>query len=884
MSNERPKRFFRISNARSVESEVDDEVRFHIQTRIDELMLAGLSRIDAESIAIREFGNLGDARRQLTTIDRRRARHGAWREWIASAAQDARLSLRALRSRPTFTITTLLTLALGIGGNAAIYSVVYSVLLKPLPFKQPDRLVHLWEVFESKVDSRSEASYPDYLDWRARNHVFSDLAGYHGSGYLLGTDRAVVVPGAKSTWNFFHVLGVRPILGRSFIRGEDDIGAPRVALLSYGIWQTQFAGDARIVGRPITLDGAPATIVGVLPPDFQFARQGSAQIWMPIDRGQMRQQRGSHWLNIVARLRDGVTVASASENMSAIMRDLAREYPASNGGRDAQTVPLRDELVGSVRPLLLVLYGAVAIVLLVACANVANLLLMRGADRQREFAVRVALGAGRGRLVRQLLTESMLLSVFGAALGLILAEVGVRSIIATIPMTARSRIPALVTAGVDAHVIAYSIAVAILAGLAFGVAPALRTSRTSVQDVLRNGSRGSSSGSALREALVVGEISLTLMLLCGAALFGRSLSNLLSLRLGFHPQHVTTAGVLLPRNTYTDNASQLMAFARIEASVRSLPGVSGVGLTSKLPLDFGNSTGFEIAGRAPSLPGRSPTASYRELAGDYFKTLEIPLVDGRAFDARDAATAPAVGIVNRAFATAYFDGKSPVGGAILFGGKDTVRIVGLVGDVPIGNIGDQIPPTLYVPLTQSSETYMALVIRGEADAGQLGRQLAKTVSEQAPGAAVVNAAPMDRLISDSSSIFMRRFPLLLVGVFAGTALILAVVGIYGVVSYSVAQRSREMGIRMALGAQPRDVVGMIVREGGWLAAGGVIVGIIATLIATRFVTTMLYGVAPSDPATYVAVSAALAAVALTAMIVPARRASRVDPSVTLRSD
>jgi predicted permease len=884
MSSDQPKRFLRISNARSVESEVDDEMRFHIQTRIDELMLTGLSHVDAELVAMREFGNLGDARKQLAAIDRRRARRGAWREWVASAAQDARFSLRALRARPTFTITTLLTLALGIGGNAAIYSVVYSVLLKPLPFKQPDRLVHLWEVFESKVDSRSEASYPDYLDWRARNHVFSDLAGYHGAGYLLGTDRAVVVPGAKSTWNFFDVLGVRPMLGRSFIRGEDDVGAPRVALLSYGIWQTEFAGDARIVGRPIMLDGAPATIVGVLPRDFQFARQGSAQIWMPIDRGDFRERRGMHWLNIVARLRDGVTLAGASDDMSRIMRDLASEYPASNGGRDAQTVPLRDELVGSVRPLLLVLYGAVAVVLLVACANVANLLLMRGADRQREFAVRVALGAGRGRLVRQLLTESLLLSVFGAALGLVLAEVGVRSLIATIPMTARSRIPALATAGVDGHVIVYSIVVAIVAGLAFGVAPALRTSRTSVQDVLRNGSRGSSSGSALREALVVGEISLTLMLLCGAALFGRSLSNLLSLRLGFRPQHLTTAGVLLPKNTYSNKSSQLLAFARIEAAVRSLPGVSGVGLTSKLPLDFGNSSGFEIAGRAPSPPGRNPTASYRELAGDYFKTLEIPLMDGRVFDARDAATAPRVAIVNRAFAAAYFDGKSPVGGALLFGAKDTLHIVGLVGDVPIGNIGDQIPPTLYVPLAQSSETYMALVIRGETDAGPLGRQLAKTVSEQAPGAAVVNAAPMDRVISDSSSIFMRRFPLLLVGVFAGTALILAVIGIYGVVSYSVAQRSREMGIRMALGAQPRNVVGMIVREGGWLAAGGVIVGIIATLIATRFVTTMLYGVAPSDPATYVAVSGVLTVVALTAMLVPARRASRVDPSVTLRGE
>jgi predicted permease len=885
MSNEnRPSRLFRISTPRSVQSEIDDEMRFHLQSRVDALMLDGSSREDAESTALREFGDLTAARRQLASIDRRRARRGAWREWIASLAQDTRFGLRALRARPGFTLTTLITLALGIGGNAAIYSVVYAVLLKPLPFRQPDRLVHLWEVFESKVDSRSEASYPDYLDWRARNHVFADIAGYHGSGYLLGTDQVVVVPGAKSTWNFFDVLGVRPLLGRTFARGEDDVGAPHVALLAYGEWQTQFAGDPRVVGRTIMLDGAPATVVGVLPKDFQFARQGGAQIWTPIDRGSMRQQRGSHWLNVVARLRDGATLASASRDMSNVMRDLVREYPESDAGRDAQVVLLRDELVGSVRPLLLVLYGAVAVVLLVACANVANLLLMRGADRQREIAVRVALGAGRGRLIRQLLTESLLLSLSGASLGLLLAEIGVRSLTGAIPAGTRVRIPALSTAGVDVHVVIYSVVVSIVAGLAFGLAPALRTSRSSVQEVLRNGGRGSTTGTSLRDALVIGEISLTLMLLCGAMLFGRSLSKLLSLELGFRPQHVTTAGVLLPSSTYGDRTSKNLAFARIEAAVRSLPGVTDVGLTSKLPLDFGNSTGFEIAGRAPSPPGQSPSASYRDVAGNYFKTLDVRVLSGRVFDARDAATAPEVAVVNRAFAAAYFDGKDPVGSSLLFGPKDTIRIVGLVGDVPIGNIGDKIPPTLYIPLAQSSETFMALVIRGEADAAQLGRAIAKTVSEQAPGAAVVNAGPMDRLISQSTSVFMRRFPLLLIGVFAATALVLAIVGIYGVVSYSVAQRSREMGIRMALGAQPHNLVGMIVREGGWLAGVGVAIGIVATLISSRLVTNLLYGVAPNDPTTYIAVSALLTTIALAAMVVPARRASRVDPSVTLRGE
>jgi predicted permease len=886
MSNEsRPTRFFRISTMRTVQSEVDDEMRFHIQTRIDALVEAGSSRDDAEAVALREYGDLTAARKQLASIDRRRARRGAWHEWLTSLAQDVRFGIRALRSRPGFAITTLITLALGIGGNAAIYSVVYAVLLKPLPFAQPDRLVHLWEVYKSEVDSRSEASYPDYLDWRSRNSAFVDIGGYHGSGYLLGSERAVVVPGAKSTWNFFNVLGVRPLLGRTFARGEDDVGAPRVALLTYGIWQSQFAGDRRVVGRTILLDGAPVTVIGVLPEDFHFAREGSAQIWTPIDRAaRAREQRGNHWLKVVGRLRDDVSLAAASNNMSAIMRDLARQYPNSNNGRDGQVVSLRDELVGSVRPLLLVLYGAVAVVLLVACANVANLLLMRGTDRRREIAVRVALGAGRGRLVRQLLTESLLLSIAGAALGLVFAQIGVRSIIAAIPVASRADIPALSNAGVDVHVILYSIVVSITAGLVFGLAPAIRTSRASVHDVLRDGGRGSTSATSLRDALVVGELALTLMLLCGATLFGRSLSSLLSLDLGFRPQHVTTAGILLPGKTYRDAASQVMAFARVEAEVRSLPGVADIGLISKLPLDFGNSLGFDIAGRPPSPPGQYPTASYREIDGSYFATLAVPVMSGRTFDGRDRAASPAVAIVNRAFAAAYFDRKDAVGEALVFGSKDTVRIVGMVGDVPIGNLDTKIPPTLYIPLSQSPETFMNVVVRGEGDPTQLGRAIERVVTEQAPGAAVVRVAPLDRVITQSTSVFMRRFPLLLVGVFAGTALILAIVGIYGVVSYSVAQRSREMGIRLALGAQPRNLVNMIVREGGWITAGGVAIGVVSTLIASRFVAKMLYGVTPTDPGTYIGVSVLLTGIAFVAMVVPARRAARVDPAVTLRSD
>ena len=884
-SENRPSRLLRIPTRRGLQREIDDEMRFHLESRIDALMRSGLSRAAAASAAHREFGDVNEARRQLSTIDRRSARRHRWREWVASLAQDVRIAVRGLRSRPGFALTTLATLTLGIGANAAIFSVVYAVLIHPLPFRQPDRLVHLWEVFESKVDSRSEASYPDYLDWRARNRAFSDIAGYHGSGFVLGTDQATVVAAAKCTWNFFDVLGVRPVLGRTFARGEDEPGASRVVVLAYDVWQRQFAGDSGIVGRTVMLDGSPATVIGVLPESFQFAREGGAQLWAPIDRtARMRLQRGNHWLKVVARLRDGVTIGAAARDMSAIMRDLAREYPPSNAGRDAQVVSLRDELVGQVRPTLLALYGAVGLVLLIACANVANLLLMRGADRQREVAVRVALGAGRAGLVRQVLTESALLSIAGAACGLALAQFGVRSLIAAIPTAARARIPALASAGVGAHVLAYSAALALAAALAFGLAPALRAARTSVQDVLRNGARGSASGAKLRHTLVVGEIALTLMLLCGAMLFGRSLEKLSAVELGFRPDHVTTAGILLPPATYRDDDQRIAAFARIEAAVRGLPGVSTVGLTTKLPLDFGNSLGFELVGRAPSAPGQEPTASYRDVNPGYFDALGIALTSGRMFDGRDVAGAPTAGIVNRAFAKAYFDQTPPVGASLAIGTHDTVHVVGVVADVPIGNIGDRIPPTLYLPFAQDPGNYLAIAVRGDAETAQLARELARVVSEQARGAALVNPVPMDRLITNSPSVFMRRFPLLLIGVFAATALVLSIVGIYGVVSYSVSQRSREMGIRMALGAQSRSLVAMVVRQGGWLALQGVVLGVAATLLLSRFIASLLYGVTPSDPMSYVVVSCILALVAVSALAFPARRASRVDPAVTLRGE
>ncbi len=886
MSDDNPRKLFHHeATRRTVQRDVDEEMRFHLDQRVDDLVARGMHTDEARELALREFGDVRAARAELASMDRRRVRKFAASEWVASVGQDVKFAARSLRKRPGFAATVLLTLALGIGANAAIFSVVDAILLKPLPFAQPERLVHLWEAYQSNVDNRSEASYPDYLDWRARNRSFTDLAGYHGSGFVFGTDHPQIVRAAKTTANFFDVLGVHPEIGRAFVAGEDAVGAPRRVLLSYAFWQKNFGGDRSVPGRIIMLDGTTATVIGVLPEDFQFARLGNVAIWAPIDRlDRSRQQRGMHWLNVVARLKDGMTLRTASTDMSSIMAQLAREYPPTNSGRDGQVIALRDQLIGSVRPLVLLLYGAVAVMLLVACANVANLLLMRGADRRREVAVRIALGAGRGRLVRQMMTESLLLAVLGGAAGLVVARYGIHALIGIIP--AGQRPPALAGVGLNAPVVAYSCLVSIVAGVLFGLVPALREARPQMAEVLKQGVRGSARAGALRDALVIGEVALTIVLMSGAALFGRSLVKLMSIQLGFQSEHLMTAGVFLPDANYTQ-ASSRMAFDRIVDRVRALPGVEGVGLVTKLPLDWGNSVGFDILGQPPSEPGKEPTASYRSSSAGYLSALKIPLSHGRDFGAGDAIVgAPHVGMVNRAFAEAYFKGGNAVGQSIIMGigGRDTIRIVGQVGDVPIGNIDEHIPPTLYIPFAQDPETYMSIAIRSQRDAGELSRELNRIVDETAPGAAVVNPVAMDRLITNSASVFMRRFPLLLIGAFAAATLVLALIGVYGVVSYSVAQRTRELGIRVALGAQTNSLVLLVVRHGAGMAIAGVTTGILASLLLGRFVAGMLYGVGARDPATLALVSVVLGAAAVAATIVPARRATKVDPAVALQAE
>ena len=805
---------------------------------------------------------------------------------LSGFSQDVRYAIRGLANRPGFTAAVVATIALGVGANAAIFSVVDAALLRPLPFAGAERLVHLWERPASGEGKRSEASYPDLLEVRARTTTLAGVAGYHTARVTLASgDRAMVLPAGKVTANFFDVLGVTPLAGRRFAAGEDELGAGRVALLSHALWRRAFSEDRGIVGGVVQLDGVPFTVVGVLPARFHFAAAGGAEVWTPIDRpASMRERRGTHWIKPVARLRDGATLAGARRDYARIMRELAAEHPESNAQETGDVVPLRDELVGTVRPLLLTLYGAVGFVLLVACGNVANLLLVRGAARQRELSIRAALGAGRARIARQLLTESALLALAGGALGVLVAHLAIRGLVAAIPAEQARALPYLGSVGVSAAVLGYAALLSLAVGLAAGALPALRASRPNVQQMLREGSGGSAAGARLlRDALVVAELAMTVVLVSGAAMFGRSLASLLAVDTGFRSSGVLTMMVPLPRWQYTTDAAQRRFYQALEARVAALPGVQGVGFTSKLPLDYGNSTSFAVTGEPPAAPNQEKGASFRVVNPDYFATLGIPLLRGRTFTAGEDSAAGRVVIVNQALVREAFGDRDPVGRQLdLGGGRAT--IVGVVGDVTIGKLEDEIPPTMYYSYLQAMDVGMRMAVRTAGDPHALVAPIRAAIRDIDPGVGTYQVYTMDELMGQSQSVFLRRYPLVLVGSFAAVALVLALVGTYGVISYAVAQRLRELGIRIALGARPGAIRWLVLRHAGVLAATGIAAGVAATVALSRLAASLMYGVRGGEPAILAGVAALLGAMALAAALVPARRATRASPLLALKAE
>ena len=809
--------------------------------------------------------------------------------WLRDALRDARIAVRSLGRQPGFTAAVLATLALGIGATVAIFSLVDAVLLRSLPYRDPARLVHLWETHSGEVSSRSEASYPDFLDFRVATHLFAGVEGYNGTNVTLsGPDGATRVRGVRVTAGFTGMLGVAPVLGRAFGPEEDVPGGTRSVILSYGFWESRFGGRRAILDQTVDIDGEPYTVIGVLPRGFRFA-SGDVDLWFPLGGGAgQRSERFNHWVNTVARLRDGVTIEQARLAMTELMRRLAEEYPETNSGRGVAVIPLADEVTGGVRTPLLVLLGAVTLVLLIACANAAGLVLARAIERGREVALRAAIGASRGRLVRQLLTESTVLALGGGILGAWLAALGVRLLIAAAPDSLIDNIPALRDARVDGTALAVALGLATLSGIVVGLAPTLFLTRGSAGDLLRGGERAGGAGARqrFRDALVTVEIALTLVLVVGASLLERSVVQLLRVDPGFEAEHVVTARVPLAGPAYADGARQRRFFEAAIARLAAVPGVDGVGAVSNPPLQGGRTNTFRVEG-APEPPvARRPEAIMRGVGGEYFRTLGIPLVAGRGFTPRDDSTSAPVLVINQTLARRFFPGGSAVGRPIRFYAFPESRwtIVGVVGDVKAGGLDAAVPPAVYYSHLQLAENRMNLVVRGRVDPGVLLAAIRRAVAELDPGIPTYGAGTMEEEIVGSAAVVARRYPLVLISVAALTGLVLALVGVYGLIAFAVARRTRELAIRMALGAQDQSVVALVVRRGMLLAAAGIGLGVPGALALTRSLGGLLYGVSPADVAVYAAVSAGLALVTAAASWLPARKATRIDPGIVLRAE
>jgi len=806
--------------------------------------------------------------------------------------RDVRYGIRSLLKRPGFTAIAVITLALGIGANTAIFSVVNAVLLRPLPYAEAEQLFVPWGS-RTDLQDRTNVSYPDFVDWQAQTRTLEHVAAYNSSGALLREGDADPEPisGAAVSADLFPLLKVAPILGRPFTRADDQPNAPPVIVLGYGLWQRRFNANPNIVGKQIRLGSTSATVLGVMPEGFRFPAQATkTEFLRPLATtlGDRIQRRNSYSLRVVARLKTGATAAAAESEMRAIGALLEQQYPDEGFRLGARLISLHESVTWGSRTPLLVLLGAVGFVLLIACANVANLLLARAAARHREMAIRAALGAGRRRVVRQLLTESLSLSFLGGALGLLVAWWGVHFLLAASPLN----IPRLKDVGLDTSVLAFTAIVSVLTGVIFGLAPALQASRADLQDALKEGGRnagGSVVRNRVRALLVVVEVALSLVLLVGAGLLGKSFLLLSEVRPGFEPEHVLTTDLSLARAKYPKPEQQQAGFAEIVRRVEAIPSVEAAALIYPLPLGGDSNSGtFLIAGRPALRPEDKPTSNHRTISPDYFRALNIPLSRGRSFDGRDNQHGPPVIIVNETFARLYFAGTEPLGQHIIVEGErgdngvpPPREIIGIVGDVRHESLDTESGPEYYVPYSQSPEAFMSLVVRSSAaNPDSLAASLREVIKQMDKDQYVPAIQPMTKLVAES--VARRRFNALLTGLFAVVALLLASVGIFGVLNYTVAQRTPEIGLRVALGAQTRDVLRLVLGQGVRLILFGLALGLAASFALTRVLRGMLYGVTPTDPLTFVAVSFLLASVALLACYIPARRATKVDPMVALR--
>ena len=799
---------------------------------------------------------------------------------MKSVWQDVRFGLRVLRKRPGFTGVALAVLALGVGANTAIFSVVNAVLLRPLPLPGSERVVDFDGVNTSKGITKSNVSAPDFADWKQQSRSFEALSLYTSGGTnMTGGEEPERVSAGWVDADFFRALGAAPARGRALLPEDDRPGAPLVAVISHGLWVRRFGADAGAVGRRVELGGRGVEVVGVMPAGFDFPEK--AEVWVPLQMEAGKESRDNRSYDVVGRLREGVTLGAARAELAAVSARLADAHPVTNAGWGVELDSLKDEMVGQLKTTLYLLLAAVGLVLLIACANVANLLLARAAGRRREVALRVALGAGRLRIARQILTESLLLALVGGALGACLSVWLTDLLVALAP----ENTPRLGEVSADARVLLFAVGAALLTGLAFGLAPALQASRYDLNESLREGGRGSARRGRLRSALVVAEVALSLLLLAGAGLLVKSFARLQQVDPGFDPANVLTMRVSLPGARYREPARKGEFYAALEARLNSLPGVEAAGATLSLPLGGSNySVGrsFIREGR-PATPEASENAAYSVVTPGYFRALRIPLRAGRLFDERDDAAAPKVVVINDVLARKVFPGEDPVGKHLTVWRDEKFprQIVGVVGEAKPQRLDADPAAQMYVPHRQDAGWGgLSLVVRAEGDAAALTQAVRAEVRALDGQLPVYDVKTMGRVLADATA--YRRVTVFLMAGFAAAALLLSGVGLYGVLSYAVAQRTHEIGIRMALGARRGDVLRLVVRQGMALTLAGLALGLAAALAVTRLMAGLLYGVSAADPAVYALVSLLLAAVALVACLVPARRATKVDPMVALR--
>ncbi|HEV2801729.1 MAG TPA: ABC transporter permease [Pyrinomonadaceae bacterium] len=857
---------------KQMERELDTELRFHLEREIEENLRRGMNWEEARKSALRSFGGVERIKEQC-----REVRGVGFSETFL---QDLRYGVRMLLKHRGFTFVAVLTLALGIGANSAIFSVVNAVLLRPLPYRDPDKIVYLWERLPQ--GGEGSVSVPNLRDWQAQNDVFEEIAAYEqGNFSLMGSDLPERSAGASVTANFFDVLGVTPRYGRTFAPGEDSAGKHRVVVLSDQLWQRNFGADPNIVNRDVLIGGENYTVLGVMPPGFQFPSR-TTELWVPLvfsDR--QAANRGNHAFSAVGRIKAGVTLEQAQEQMSVIARRLEQQYPDQQTNRGVIVGRVQEEIVKSVRPALLVLLGAVGFVLLIACTNVANLLLARATARRREIAIRAALGAGRARLVRQFLTESVLLSVVGGLLGLLVAKWSIGGLLAlttgVLPRAGEVRL--------DLRVLGFTLLLSLLTGIVFGLAPALQTSRADVQDALKDGGTSGSSPRAnwLRSILAVAQVASAIVLLVGAGLLVKSFVRLQQVESGVRPENVLTMRITLPAAKYQTTEATTGFYTQLLERLAVLPGVEAVGAINLLPVQRSGTNGnVQIVGDPPDPSGRAPLVEYRTATPDYFRALGIPLVAGRFFEPAARERVP-VAIVNQTFVRVILNGRDALGRQIQSDGNP-IEIVGVVGDVKQTGLTTAPRPEMFLPYNspfwQGMTQNMSLVVRASSDPTALTQAIRREVLAIDPAQPVYNVLTMEQVLDESIS--RQRLNMTLLSIFAVLATILSTVGIYSVMSYLVTQHTREIGIRMALGARPLDVLKLVLGQGLMLTLIGVVVGIGGALALTRLMETLLFGVHATDPVTFVGVSLLLTLVALFACYIPARRATRVDPMVALR--